>query len=98
MTPSTQPKSPAALGLDLAEAVDGKPSTGIDMPDGQWFAEAKVPSSRVPENLIHLFEAARRGLDELDYDTAGAQMSLCHHMGSTKHATVRVVMPPQTRG
>lgn len=90
------PKSPATLGFDLAIALDGKPSKGIDLPDGQWFAEAKVPSSRVPENLIHLLEAARRGLDDLDYDTAGAEMSLIHHKGSTQYATVRVVMPPQT--
>ena len=79
----------------LAKAVDGLPRASNKLPDGSLAGSAAVPSSRVPLNLIHLLEAARRGLDNHDFDTVDAHMSVWHHV-ETKAATVTVVLRPQT--
>lgn len=85
------------LGKTLAAKVHGQPHTGAILPaDGSYMVRAVVPSSRVPENLIHMLEAARRGLDDEGLDTTDAEMSVCHHLGGTRKATVEVILKPQT--
>lgn len=84
-----------SMSETLARALDGLPRSGRTLPDGSVSGGAAVPSSRVPENLIHMLEEARRGLDDDDFDTVGAEMSV-HWHSATGAADIAVLLRPQT--
>ena len=84
--------SPSAA---VAAAFDGLPRSETRLPHGSVAGGAAIPSSRVPENLIHILEKARGTLDHNDFDTVNAEMSI-HWHAETGAATLYFLLPPQT--
>ena len=64
--------------------------------DGSMKAVVHIPAHSVPSRVTDLFETARRGLDNLDYNTSGAEMSAVFRSDGT--ATMNVVLQPKTEG